>query len=59
MTTERSFMPELSDELPAGPRPMIAVVPAIPGHEEPLAAAITTLTAAVRHLTQLIELPVH
>lgn len=38
MTTERNFMPEVSDDLPAGQRPMIAVVPAIPGHEDPLAA---------------------
>lgn len=49
MTTQRNFMPEVSDDLPAGQRPMIAVVRAIPGHEDPLAAAVATLAAAVRH----------
>jgi quinol monooxygenase YgiN len=45
---DRRFMPEVGDDLPPGERPMVAVVRAIPGHEEPLAAAIATLTAAVR-----------
>jgi quinol monooxygenase YgiN len=46
--TDRRFLPEVRDDLPPGERPMVAVVRAIPGHEEQLAAAITTLTAAVR-----------
>jgi quinol monooxygenase YgiN len=42
------YRPEVSDDLPPGERPMVAVVRAVPGHEDQLAAAITTLTAAVR-----------
>ncbi len=45
---DRQFMPEVSDDLPPGERPMVAVVRAIPGHEDQLATAITALTAAVR-----------
>ncbi len=41
-------MPTVVDDLPPGERPMIAVVRAVPGHEPQLAAAVTTLTAAVR-----------
>jgi quinol monooxygenase YgiN len=37
-------MPEVSDDLPSGERPMIAVIHAVPQ----LAAAITTVTAAIR-----------
>jgi quinol monooxygenase YgiN len=44
----RQFEPEIGDDLPPGERPMVAVVRAVPGHEEQLAAAIATLTAAVR-----------
>jgi quinol monooxygenase YgiN len=47
-TEDRRFMPEVGADLPPGERPMVAVVRALPGHEEQLAAAITTLTAAVR-----------
>jgi quinol monooxygenase YgiN len=41
-------MPDVSDDLPPGLRPMIAVIHAVGGHESQLAAAITALTAAVR-----------
>lgn len=41
-------MPTVPDDLPAGPRPMIAIVRAVPGHESQLAAAIDTLAPAVR-----------
>ncbi len=41
-------MPTVADDLPAGERPMIAIVRAVSGHEPQLAAAITTLAAAVR-----------
>ncbi|GAA1566475.1 MULTISPECIES: putative quinol monooxygenase [Kribbella] len=44
----RNFVPAVADDLPTGERPMIAVVRAIPGHEDQLAAAITTLMTAVR-----------
>ncbi|UOX90893.1 antibiotic biosynthesis monooxygenase [Amycolatopsis sp. FBCC-B4732] len=48
MTTgDRRFTPEVATGLPPGERPMVAVVRAIRGHEDDLAAAITTLTAAV------------
>ena len=46
--TDRRFTPEIGDDLPPGERPMVAVVRAIPGHEEQLAAAIVALTTAVR-----------
>jgi quinol monooxygenase YgiN len=45
---DREFMPEVGDDLPPGERPMVAVVRAVPGHEWQLAAAIATLTTAVR-----------
>ncbi|WP_328453625.1 MULTISPECIES: putative quinol monooxygenase [unclassified Amycolatopsis] len=44
----REFRPEVGDDLPPGERPMVAVVRAVPGHEDRLAAAIAILTAAVR-----------
>lgn len=44
----REFMPEVSDALPPGPRPMVAVIRSVPGHEDRLAAAIRVLTEAVR-----------
>lgn len=44
----REFMPEVGNDLPAGERPMVAVVRAAGGHEQQLAAAIATLTTAVR-----------
>jgi quinol monooxygenase YgiN len=50
-----SFMPEVADDLPAGERPMIAVVRAVGGHEVQLAAAIATLTAAVRAESGCLE----
>lgn len=46
--TNRELMPTVGDDLPAGERPMIALVRAFPGHEVQLAAAIASLTAAVR-----------
>ncbi len=52
---EREFMPEVGDDLPPGERPMVAVIRAVPGHEEQLAAAIVTLTAAVRHEPGCLE----
>jgi len=45
---ERVFMPTVSDQLPDGERPMIAIVRALPRHEEALADATATLAAAVR-----------
>ncbi|WP_405060438.1 antibiotic biosynthesis monooxygenase [Kribbella sp. NBC_01505] len=45
----------LTVTLPAGERPMIAVVHAVPGHEEQLAAAIATLTTAVRREPGCVE----
>ena len=48
MTGERTFLPEVGDDLPAGPRPMIAVIDALPGHAGELRAAVRTLAAAVR-----------
>ncbi|MFB9238087.1 putative quinol monooxygenase [Plantactinospora siamensis] len=47
-TGHREFMPAVSDDLPPGERPMIAVLHAVPGHETQLAAAVMTLAAAVR-----------
>lgn len=44
----RTFLPDVADDLPAGERPMVAIVRAIPGHEDQLAAAITSLMTAVR-----------
>ena len=44
----RELMPAVPDDLPAGERPIIAIVRAVPGHEAPLAAAISVLAAAVR-----------
>ncbi|MEA5366330.1 putative quinol monooxygenase [Amycolatopsis sp., V23-08] len=46
--SDREFMPAVPGDLPPGERPMVAVVRAVPGHEDQLAAAITTLSAAVR-----------
>ncbi|MEC3953260.1 antibiotic biosynthesis monooxygenase [Nocardia sp. CDC153] len=42
------YTPEIPDDLPPGERPMLAVVRAAPGHEQPLAAAIAILTATCR-----------
>lgn len=41
-------MPVVSDDLPDGERPMIAVVRALPGHDVQLARAIAELAGAVR-----------
>lgn len=46
--TDRELMPTVPDDLPAGERPVIAILRARPGHEAPLAAAISVLTVAVR-----------
>jgi quinol monooxygenase YgiN len=51
----REFMPQVRDDLPPGERPMVAVIRAVPGHEERLAAAIATLTAAVRREPGCVE----
>lgn len=40
MTSDAAYMPEVPRDLPAGPRPMIAVVDALPGHADQLRAAI-------------------
>jgi quinol monooxygenase YgiN len=48
-------MPSVSDDLPPGERPMIAVVRAVPGHEQQLATAIATLTTAVRREAGCLE----
>lgn len=42
------LMPTLPAALPAGERPMIAIVRSLPGHEPQLAAAISALASAVR-----------
>lgn len=52
---DREYMPRVGDGLPPGERPMMAVVPALPGHEEQLAAAIGTLAAAVRREPGCLE----
>lgn len=52
---EREFMPEVGDDLPPGERPMIALVRAVHGHEEQLAAAIRVLTTAVRREPGCLE----
>lgn len=41
-TNDREFMPEVSDDLPPGERPMVAIVRAAPGHEPQLSEAIAT-----------------
>ena len=51
----REFMPQVGDDLPPGQRPMVAVIRAVPGHEQQLAAAIATLTAAVRREPGCLE----
>ena len=53
--SDRQFMPEVGDDLPPGERPMTAVVRAIPGHEDQLAAAIAVLTTAVRREPGCVE----
>jgi quinol monooxygenase YgiN len=55
VSADREFMPEVGDDLPPGERPMVAVIRAIPGHEPALAAAIATLTAAVRREPGCLE----
>jgi quinol monooxygenase YgiN len=52
---DREFVPQLGDDLPPGQRPMVAVIQAVPGHEAQLAAAITTLTTAVRREQGCLE----
>jgi quinol monooxygenase YgiN len=48
MTDTSRYLPELSRDLPEGPRPMISVVDAMTGHVPELRAAIEELAAAVR-----------
>ncbi|MGW6276902.1 putative quinol monooxygenase [Kribbella sp. NPDC055071] len=52
---DRRFMPELGDDLPPGERPMVAIVRAVPGHEEQLATAIAQLAVAVRREPGCVE----
>jgi antibiotic biosynthesis monooxygenase len=52
---DREYMPQISDNLPPGQRPMVAVIRAVPGHEAQLAAAIATLTTAVRQEQGCLE----
>ena len=54
-TGDREFMPQVGDDLPPGERPMVAVIRAVPGHEHQLAAAIATLTTAVRREQGCLE----
>ncbi|GAB2807186.1 antibiotic biosynthesis monooxygenase [Actinoallomurus bryophytorum] len=51
----REFMPRIGAGLPPGERPMIAAIRSIPGHEGRLAAAVATLTAAVRREPGCLE----
>ena len=53
--SDRDYRPVIDDGLPPGERPMVAVVRAVPGHEDRLAAAIVTLTAAVRREPGCLE----
>ena len=48
-------MPAVPVDLPPGPRPMVAIVHAKPGHEPQLANAITILAPAVRAEPGCIE----
>lgn len=57
--TGRELMPTVPDDLPAGERPMIAIVRALSGHETSLAAAIGALTAAVRAEPGCVEFRPH
>lgn len=52
---DREFMPQVGGDLPPGERPMVAVIRAVPGHEQHLAAAIATLTTAVRREQGCLE----
>ena len=54
-TGDREFMPQVGDDLPPGERPMVAFIQAVPGHEQQLAAAIATLTTAVRREQGCLE----
>jgi quinol monooxygenase YgiN len=48
VTDTARYLPEVPDDLPGGPRPMIAVVDAKAGHAPELGAAVKELAAAVR-----------
>ena len=48
MTGTTRYLPEIPGDLPAGSRPMIAIVDAKTGHTRELRAAIEELAAAVR-----------
>jgi quinol monooxygenase YgiN len=48
VTDTSRYPPRVSDDLPGGPRPMIAVVDARPGHARELRAAIEELAVSVR-----------
>jgi len=52
---DREYMPQVGDDLPPGQRPVVAVIRAVPGHEVQLAAAIATVTAAVRREQGCLE----
>jgi len=48
VTDSSRYLPRVSDDLPGGPRPMIAVVDARTGHARELRAAIEELAVSVR-----------
>jgi quinol monooxygenase YgiN len=52
---DREFMPEIGDDLPPGERQMVAILRAVPGHEEQLAAAIVAVSAASRQEPGCVE----
>jgi quinol monooxygenase YgiN len=52
---DREYMPQVGDDLPPGERPMVAVIRAVPGHEQHLATAIAALTTAVRREPGCLE----
>jgi len=52
---DREYMPQVGGDLPPGERPMVAVIRAVPGHEQHLATAIAALTTAVRREQGCLE----
>ena len=48
MTDRAAYTPTIGDDLPPGPRPMIAIIDALPGHDSELRSSVIELTNAVR-----------
>jgi DNA-binding NarL/FixJ family response regulator len=48
-------MPQIGGDLPTGEQPMMAVIRPVPGHDQHLAAAIATLTTAIRREQGCLE----